>query len=113
MKNKKELFEQIKKDDQLSIEKGLKCLRNQMDEFDVQDFLDSYYAWRFDYSKDSDYTEWRSNNLFVGMSVEEISREAMETCRRLGEFGDVTQNVKALQTVPVMEMEKAYLAPTE
>jgi hypothetical protein len=100
MKNKKELFEQIKKDDQLSIEKGLKCLRNQMDEFDVQDFLDSYYAWRIEVARDFDYTEWRKDNLWVGMSVEEISKAAMETCRRLGEFDDVTQNVKTLQTVP-------------
>jgi hypothetical protein len=26
-----------------------------------------------------DYTEWRRENLFVGMSVEDISREAMKT----------------------------------
>jgi len=25
-----------------------------------------------------DYTEWRRDNLFVGMSVEEISKEAMK-----------------------------------
>ncbi|MDR1493629.1 MAG: hypothetical protein LBT05_13035 [Planctomycetaceae bacterium] len=29
-----------------------------------------------------DYTEWRRDNLFVGMSVEEISREAMKVHRQ-------------------------------
>jgi hypothetical protein len=29
-----------------------------------------------------DYTEWRRENLFAGMSVEDISREAMETHRQ-------------------------------
>jgi hypothetical protein len=29
-----------------------------------------------------DYTEWRRDNLFEGMSVEDISREAMKTYRQ-------------------------------
>jgi hypothetical protein len=29
-----------------------------------------------------DYTEWRRENLFAGMSVEDISREAMQTYRQ-------------------------------
>jgi len=27
---------------------------------------------------DADYTEWRKDNLFNGMSIESISREAMD-----------------------------------
>jgi len=27
-----------------------------------------------------DYTEWRKDNLFVGMSIEEISNEAKKYC---------------------------------
>jgi hypothetical protein len=29
-----------------------------------------------------DYTEWRRENLFAGMSIEDISREAMQTYRQ-------------------------------
>jgi hypothetical protein len=30
------------------------------------------------YNRPFDYTEWRKNNLFVGMSLEEISKDAMK-----------------------------------
>ncbi|MDR2598815.1 MAG: hypothetical protein LBC73_00890 [Oscillospiraceae bacterium] len=30
------------------------------------------------YNRPFDYTEWRKDNLFVGMTVEDISKAAME-----------------------------------
>jgi hypothetical protein len=51
---------------------GMKVLIEQLGNIDAEKFVSILLREPFD------YTEWRKNNLCVGMTVEEISKEAME-----------------------------------
>ena len=50
---------------------GMKVLIEQLGNIDAERFISILLREPFD------YTEWRKNNLCVGMTVEEISKEAM------------------------------------
>jgi hypothetical protein len=54
------------------LSKGMECLTKHLGLVDAERFVSLIIAEPFD------YTEWRRDNLFVGMSVEEISKNAME-----------------------------------
>jgi hypothetical protein len=51
---------------------GMKVLIEQLGNIEAERFVSILLREPFD------YTEWRKNNLCVGMTVEEISKEAME-----------------------------------
>ena len=51
---------------------GMKVLIEQLGNINAERFVSILLREPFD------YTEWRENNLCVGMTVEEISKEAME-----------------------------------
>jgi len=51
---------------------GMKVLIEQLGNINAERFVSILLREPFD------YTEWRKNNLCVGMTVEEISKEAME-----------------------------------
>ena len=51
---------------------GMKILIEQLGNIEAERFVSILLREPFD------YTEWRRENLFAGMSVEEISREAMK-----------------------------------
>ena len=55
---------------------GMKALIEELGEVDAERFISVLLRESFD------YTEWRKNNLCVGMSVEEISKSAMEIHNR-------------------------------
>jgi threonyl-tRNA synthetase len=99
MKTREEMFREIELEDAKVIDRGLGFLRQHMDKFDVQDFLDSYYAFRIKMARDFDYTEWRRDNVCVGMSVEEISRDAMEYCRSIGMYAEEEVKIKVPASV--------------
>jgi hypothetical protein len=104
MNRREELFRELRAEEDAAIAKGLECLRAHLDPFDVQDFLHSYYLRRVDESRGRDYTEWRRDNVCVGMSVDEISRDAMEYCRSMSMYGDeegVGVGVGVLESVAV------------
>jgi hypothetical protein len=88
MNRREELFAELRAEESAIVARGLGYLRCHMDEFAVQDFLDCYYMSRIRLARDFDYTEWRRDNVCVGMSVDEISRDAMEYCRSMGMYGD-------------------------
>jgi len=50
---------------------GMKVLIEQLGNINAEKFVSILLREPFD------YTEWRKNNLCVGMTVEEISKEAM------------------------------------
>jgi hypothetical protein len=100
MKTREEMFRQLRKEEDDAIEKGMACLRTHLDPFDVQDFLHSYYLRRVDESRGRDYTEWRRDHVCVGMSVDEISRDAMEYCRSIGMYAE-EEKVKVKVAAPV------------
>ena len=52
---------------------GMKVLIEQLGNINAERFVSILLREPFD------YTEWRKNNLCVGMTVNEISKEAMET----------------------------------
>ena len=52
---------------------GMKILIEQLGNINAERFISVLLREPFD------YTEWRKNNLCVGMSVEDISNEAMQT----------------------------------
>ena len=51
---------------------GMKVLIEQLGNINAEKFISILLREPFD------YTEWRRNNLCVGMTIEEISRDAME-----------------------------------
>ena len=51
---------------------GMKVLIEQLGNIDAERFVSMLLREPFD------YTEWRKNNLCAGMTVEQISKEAME-----------------------------------
>ena len=54
------------------IKTGMKLLIDQLGSINAEKFVSLLLREPFN------YTEWRKNNLCVGMAVEEISKEAME-----------------------------------
>jgi hypothetical protein len=54
------------------LDKGMRCLAGELGLVEAEQFVYLLLSEPFD------YTEWRKNNLFTGMSVEEISRAAAE-----------------------------------
>ncbi|GHT78269.1 hypothetical protein AGMMS50262_20690 [Bacteroidia bacterium] len=52
------------------LDKGMKCLSNELGLVDAEKFIFLLLSQPFD------YTNWRKNNLFSDMSVEEISDAA-------------------------------------
>ena len=56
---------------------GMKILIEQLGNIEAERFISLLLRDPFD------YTEWRKNNLCKGMSVEEISREAMDRYKEL------------------------------
>jgi hypothetical protein len=51
---------------------GMKILIEQLGNIEAEKFVSILLREPFD------YTEWRKNNICVGMTVEEISKEAMQ-----------------------------------
>ncbi|GMO50631.1 MAG: hypothetical protein Ta2G_08270 [Termitinemataceae bacterium] len=51
---------------------GMKILIEQLGNIEAERFVSVLLREPFD------YTEWRQNNLCIGMTVEEISKEAMK-----------------------------------
>lgn len=47
--------------------KGLLCLRRELGDIGCEEFISVIMRERFD------YTEWRKNNLYIGMSVNDIN----------------------------------------
>ncbi|GHV51795.1 hypothetical protein FACS1894181_14170 [Bacteroidia bacterium] len=54
------------------LDKGFKCLTKELGLLEAEQFVFTLLSQPFD------YTEWRKNNLFAGMTVEEISQAADE-----------------------------------
>jgi len=54
------------------LDKGIKCLVNELGMLESEQFIHILLSQPFD------YTEWRKKNLCIGMSVEEISNAAVE-----------------------------------
>ena len=54
------------------LNKGMECLTEHLGLVDAECFISLISAERFD------YTEWRRENLFKDMTVEEISHAAMQ-----------------------------------
>ncbi|MDR0763286.1 MAG: hypothetical protein LBF01_02170 [Bacteroidales bacterium] len=57
------------------LEKGMRCLNNKLGILDAERFIALLLREQFD------YTEWRKDNLFAGMSVDEIIDEADRYCK--------------------------------
>jgi hypothetical protein len=57
------------------LEKGIRCLNNELGILDAERFIALLSREQFD------YTEWRKNNLFAGMSMDEIIDEADKYCK--------------------------------
>jgi hypothetical protein len=55
---------------------GMKILIEQLGNIEAEKFVSILLREPFD------YTEWRKNNICVGMTVEEISKEAMQIYRK-------------------------------
>jgi len=56
------------------LDKGLRCLTNELGLVEAEHFVYLLLSEPFN------YTEWRKNNLFPGMSVSEISQAADKYC---------------------------------
>jgi len=54
------------------VEKGFKILKKELGDVETERFIAHIIREPFD------YTKWRRDNLFVGMTGEEISQEAMK-----------------------------------
>jgi len=54
------------------LNKGMECLTEHLGLVDAERFISLVSSERFD------YTEWRRENLFIDMTVEEISHAAMQ-----------------------------------
>ncbi|GHT24038.1 hypothetical protein AGMMS4957_16430 [Bacteroidia bacterium] len=59
------------------LDKGLTYLTNELGLLETEQFVYLLLSQPFD------YTEWRKNNLFVGLSVDEISNAADRYCKVL------------------------------
>ena len=59
------------------LEKGMRCLNNELGILDAERFIALVLKESFD------YTEWRKDNLFVGMSIDEIIDEADMYCKKV------------------------------
>jgi hypothetical protein len=57
------------------IDKGLRCLTNELGLLEAEQFVHLLLSQPFN------YTEWRKNNLFAGMSIDEISDAADAYCK--------------------------------
>ena len=57
------------------LDKGMRCLTDQLGLVEAEHFVYLLLSEPFN------YTEWRKDNLFAGMSVAEISRAADKYCR--------------------------------
>jgi hypothetical protein len=57
------------------LDRGLRHLTNELGLLEAEQFVYLLLSQPFD------YTEWRKNNLFVGMSVDEISKAADRYCK--------------------------------
>ena len=57
------------------LDKGMRCLTNELGLVQAEQFVYLLLSEPFN------YTEWRKDNLFTGMSVAEISREADRYCK--------------------------------
>jgi len=60
---------------------GMKVLIEQLGNINAERFVSILLREPFD------YTEWRKNNICMGMAVEEISKEAMEVYKQSGTTG--------------------------
>jgi len=54
------------------LNKGMECLLNNLGLVEAERFISLIHVESFD------YTEWRRENLFQDMSIEELSKAAME-----------------------------------
>ncbi|MCL1941713.1 MAG: hypothetical protein FWG09_07205 [Synergistaceae bacterium] len=54
------------------LSKGMECLMKNLGLVEAERFISLIHAEKFD------YTEWRKDNLFEGLTVEDLSREAMQ-----------------------------------
>ncbi|MDR1632429.1 MAG: hypothetical protein LBR97_06080 [Dysgonamonadaceae bacterium] len=66
------------------LEKGMRCLNNELGILDAERFVALLLREPFD------YTKWRRENLFVNMSLDEIMDEADKYCK---ENTDASNNV--------------------
>jgi hypothetical protein len=57
------------------LDKGMKCLSNELGIIGAEKFISLLLSQPFD------YTEWRRNNLFQGMNVDELSNAADDYCQ--------------------------------
>jgi hypothetical protein len=57
------------------LEKGMRCLSNELGILDAERFIALLLREPFD------YTEWRRDNLFVNMSLDDIVDEADKYCK--------------------------------
>ena len=57
------------------LDRGIRCLNNELGLIDAERFVALIIREPFD------YTEWRKNNLFVDMGVDEIIDEADGYCQ--------------------------------
>jgi hypothetical protein len=57
------------------LDRGIRCLNNELGILDAERFVALILRESFD------YTEWRKNNLFIGMSIDEIIEEADKYCK--------------------------------
>jgi len=57
------------------LDRGIRCLNNELGIVDAERFVSLILREPFD------YTEWRQNNLFIDMSIDEIIDEADKYCR--------------------------------
>jgi len=57
------------------LDRGIRCLNNELGILEAERFVSLLLSEPFD------YTEWRKDNLFVGMSVAEISQAADKYCK--------------------------------
>jgi len=57
------------------LNKGMTCLTNELGLLEAEQFIFTLLSQPFD------YTEWRKDNLFVGMSAAEISDAANRYCK--------------------------------
>ena len=57
------------------LNKGMRCLTSELGLVEAERFISLLLREPFD------YTEWRKDNLFVGMSLDEIIDEADKYCK--------------------------------
>ena len=62
----------IKMNEAVLMKTGMKVLIDELGSVNAERFISVLLREPFD------YTEWRKNNICVGMSIEEISKSAME-----------------------------------